>query len=142
MNIVGLARIQADAELFAQQLEAQSGKQIGFDLSSLGQLDALLSEWIDVASIYDSMSPDTAEALAGPVTCYVGEVLVRSIGAQWIDRQSENDSPSILRFASGQKLDLRQAVVTVLRGLAPPAFHELALALQRSQHNVDDDPRE
>ncbi len=121
--------IREDAEQFARQIEAQTGVRLDFDLPSLSRLDALLAEWIDLASVYDALDAREMDSLARPLAGYIGEVLVASLGAAWERPGAGESDVSVLRLSSGQKLDIEEAVATVLRGRARPAFHDLALAL-------------
>lgn len=114
------------AEQFVRGVESLSGLRLDFSLASLGDLDSWLTEWIDMASVYDAPAalPDTA--LVEPIAAYVGETLVRSSGAVWDFAASSNEAFPPLQLASGQRIDLPAAVLAVLQRAAPPAFAQLA----------------
>jgi hypothetical protein len=118
--------IAAGAEQFAHGAENLSGIRLDFSLASLGELDRWLSEWLDMASVYDAPAalPDTA--LVVPLAAYLGETLIRSAGAAWDLAAIADDGLPPLHFANGQRIDLSAAVHAVLQRSAPPAFVHLA----------------
>ena len=127
MPVTDREAISARADEFVRGVEALSGLRLGFEPASLGDLDGWLAEWIDMATVYDSPEALSVESLAGPIAAYAGEVLVRSLGAEWVFSQTEDGSFPYLRLKSGQRLDLRESVAAVLLRVAPPAFRQLAL---------------
>lgn len=125
-------QIRLLAGQFVAFVEQQSGTPLGFELNSLGVLDALLSESADLASIYADQDEGRLEHLVAPIACYVGQVLARSAGARWDQMSGQEDMPPILLLPTGQRIDLRDSVRTVLAGRARPAFRQLAESLSAS----------
>ena len=126
--------IREDAEQFVRQVEAQTGIRLNFDLPSLFRLDALLAEWIDLASVYDALGAREMVSLVRPLASFIGETLCASVSAAWERPVVDTSAMPVLRLCTGQKLDIEEAVLTILRGRARPAFHELALALLKESH--------
>lgn len=114
------------AEQFAGGVENLSGVCLDFSLASFGELDSWLTEWIDMASIYDAPAALADTALVEPIAAYLGETLVRSAGGAWDFATNSDQSFPPLQFASGQHIDLRTSVRSVLQRSAPPAFAQLA----------------
>jgi hypothetical protein len=130
------------AAALARGVEAMNGVRLSFDLVSLGELDGMLAEWIDMASVYDSPEALSVEQFADPIASYVGEVLVQSLDAEWIFPSPTDDFFPKIRLKSGQRIDLYDAVIAVLRRGAPPAFRQLArlsLTQARDEGETPDD---
>ncbi len=112
-------------------IEEQTGSGLDFDLPSLAFFDTFLSEWLDLASVYGDQDPQMLELLVVPIASYVGEVLVRALGAEWdVSLPSEARIP-FLRLPTSQRIDLEESVSAIVHGLARPAFYQLALVLSR-----------
>jgi hypothetical protein len=124
--------IQQTAEQFRQMIEAQTGSRLDFDLPSLARLDSFLAEWLDLASVYGSQDDRMLEPMMVPVASFVGEVLVRTFGAVWSDEFPGAARLPLLRLPTGQRIDLEESVATILRGLARPAFYQLAAEISHS----------
>lgn len=139
VNVTGLAQIREEAEHIARQMQAQTGDTIGFDLACLSRLDAVLDEWISMASVYDAVDDRAVESVTTPIASYVGEVLVRSGLAHWETWDDETPDSPVLALKTGQKLDVVESVRLVLRGLAPPAFARLASEIEQNTAG-DDSP--
>lgn len=121
------------AAAFVRGVEALNGVRLSFDVVSLGELDGMLAEWIDMASVYDSPEALSVERFADPIASYVGEVLVQSLNAEWSFPSPADESFPEIRLKSGQRIDLYDSVIAVLRRGAPPAFRQLAnLALAQA----------
>lgn len=118
--------LQARADEFVRGVEALSGLRLAYDIASLGELDALLSEWIDMNSVYDSPGALPTESLVDPIASYVGEVLVQALDAAWLFAPPEDDSFPAIRLKNGQRIDLQASVAATLHRVAPPAFRQLA----------------
>jgi len=114
------------AEQFVRGVEGLSGLRLDFSLASLGDLDRWLTEWIDMAAVYDAPAALPDSALVEPIAAYIGEVLIRSAGAAWDFAAHSDQAFPPLQFASGQRIDLSAAVRVVLQRTAPPAFAHLA----------------
>lgn len=140
MPVTSREELQARASEFVQGVEALSGLRLAFDVTSLGDLDALLAEWIDMASVYDSPNVLLSESLADPIASYVGEVLVQALDAEWLFALSDDDAFPQIRLRSGQRLDLHAAVIEVLHRVAPPSFRQLArvIAVQAREDDEAD----
>ena len=118
--------LQARADEFVRGVAALSGVRLAFDVASLGDLDGLLAEWIDMNSIYDAPGALPTESLVDPIASYVGEVLVQALDAEWLFAPPEDESFPAIRLKSGQRVDLQAAVAATLHRVAPPAFRQLA----------------
>ena len=134
MNRTDLDRFRSTAEEFARAIEGQYGQPLAFDLPSLAVLDAVLSEMLDMAAVYDAVDDRLVASLAYPIVTYVGECLLASLGASWRPAQDDSSLPN-LALPNGKLLDLEVPVVTVLRGLASPFFHRLATDLLQTETN-------
>ncbi len=134
MNGTDLERIRGTAEELARAIEGQYGQPLAFDLPSLAVLDAVLSEWLDMASVYDAADDRLVGSLTYPVVTYVGECLLASLGASWRPAQDDSSLP-VLRLPDGKLLDLEEPVVAVLRGQVSPFFHRLATDLIPTETN-------
>jgi hypothetical protein len=132
MEASGDVRFRLLAEQFAAFVEQQTGSVLDLDLDSLGVLDAVLTEWVDFATVYDAQNREVLEHLVTPAASYIGEVLVRTIGASWEPMGEQDEEAATLRLPSGQRVDLGESVRSVLAGRARPAFHELAESLAPS----------
>jgi hypothetical protein len=126
MPVTDREALQARAGEFVRGVEELSGVRLAFDVASLGELDGLLAEWIDMASVYDSPGALPTESLVEPIASYVGEVLVQALDAEWLFPPPEDYSFPAIRLKSGQRVDLQEAVAATLHRVAPPAFRKLA----------------
>ncbi|MGA7670101.1 MAG: hypothetical protein WBW04_06745 [Nitrolancea sp.] len=123
--------LRRTAEEFARNVEQRSGHALTVDLPSLAVLDAFLSEWLDMASVYDAIDDRLVESLAFPLLCFVGECMVSGGRTSWHVDQSAGSTLPVLAVPSGKLLDLEGPVTAVLRRQVPPFFHRLALDLER-----------
>ncbi len=131
--------IQRDAAALVELAAAQNGVPSTTEYPRSARLDGLLSEWVDLAAVYDLPAVGMAESLGRPIACYVGEVLARTQGAAWSDRREVGRRVPLLRLSSGQYLDLEEATEKILLGQASPAFHQLAATLSpRSSGDRDE----
>ncbi len=133
MKDPGTEIIRRNAEAFVHQIKAQFGVDLDFGVSSLASLDAYLSELLDMALVYDAMDDAVVESLAGPIASYVGEVLIRCLAAEWTESLTDSTHLPILRLSTGQQIDLEESVKGVMRGVASPSFHELAIMVDGSR---------
>ncbi len=121
--------VRRSAEEFARNVEQQSGRTLTFDLPSLAVLDAFLSEWLDMASVYDAVDDRLVESLTFPLACYVGECLISTGHASWrVDRVADLALPALV-LSGGRVLDLEAPVAAVLRRQMAPCFHQLVREL-------------
>ncbi len=140
MNERDLAGIRDTAEHFRQMIEEQTGSRLDYDVPSLAFFDTFLSEWLDLASVYGDQDPRMLELLVVPIASYVGEVLVRTLGAEWDGTVPSHAQIPILRLPTAQLIDLEESVSGIVHGRARPAFHQLALVLSQSSAGDSDKP--
>jgi len=130
MSAIDREEIRRAASEFAWNVEQQSGQALTFDLASLAVLDAFLSEWLDMASVYDAVDERLVESLTFPLGCFVGECLISTCHAAWrLDQPPDSTLPA-LALANGTLFDLEAPVTAVLRRQVAPFFHRLALQLR------------
>ena len=126
--------LYAYAESFATAVAAQAGETLDFSPASLTALDAVFSEWLDLAGTYGDDRPPDLSAFTVPAAAYLGEVLIRALGGRWVTEPEPEPSvtPHVVVAGPGRRpvrVDVLRVAHDVLAGTGGPGFAACFAAL-------------